>query len=57
VRDNISVFHRIPPADVDNAIEALRSDLDDGTWRERNRELLDLVEVDVGLRIVVVELS
>jgi len=56
VRDNISVFHRISSADVDNAMEALRSDLDDGTWLERNSPLMKLAEADVGLRIVVAEL-
>jgi hypothetical protein len=57
VRDNISIFHRLPPAVVDSAIEALRSDLDDGTWLERNGHLMDLAEADVGLRILVAELS
>jgi SAM-dependent methyltransferase len=57
VRAGISVFHHLDPEDVDRALARLRSDLEDGTWRERNRELLDLDELDLGYRLLVAELS
>jgi SAM-dependent methyltransferase len=53
VRKGISVFHVLPEDEVDAAIEQLRADLDDGTWEARNAELLDLTEMDIGLRLAV----
>jgi len=40
-------------APVDRAVAALRADLDSGAWRERNRGLLDLDELDLGYRLLV----
>lgn len=53
IRDSISVFHRLPEAEVNRAIDALRRDLDDGHWEERNAHLRDRLELDVGLRLVI----
>jgi SAM-dependent methyltransferase len=53
VRDSISVFHRLPEAEVSEAVEALRRDLDAGRWHERNASLLGKRELDVGLRLVI----
>jgi SAM-dependent methyltransferase len=55
IRDSISVFHRLPGAEVSGAMERLRSDLDDGTWEERYGDLCGRSELDVGLRLVVAE--
>jgi SAM-dependent methyltransferase len=55
VRDNISVFRRLPSADVRDAVDRLRRDLADGTWEERHGGLRRRAELDLGLRIVVAE--
>jgi ubiquinone/menaquinone biosynthesis C-methylase UbiE len=52
VRANISVFHRVPAADVARAVQRLRNDLHSGIWQRRNAELLTRRELDVGLRLV-----
>jgi len=57
VRDSISVFHRLPPAEVATAMARLRRDLEDGGWDERYGVLRDKAELDVGLRLVVAELD
>jgi SAM-dependent methyltransferase len=57
IRNNISVFRRLPDDEVDGAMAHLRRDLDDGTWRTRNADLLDRDEVDVGLRLVVADVG
>ena len=52
VRANMSVFSKI-----DNASEALlqlKNDLDSGRWHEKNAEILELVELDVGYRLFIV---
>lgn len=54
VRDNISVFRRIEHGD---AIARLAHDLGTGAWHERHQDLLRRDALDVGLRIVVAELS
>lgn len=55
VRETISVFHRLAEADVATAMDELRRDLDDGGWEERNAELLDATELDVGLRLAIAD--
>ena len=55
VRDSISVFHRLPQAEVAAAMERLRRDLDCGAWEERHGDLCEKPELDVGLRLVVAE--
>jgi len=57
VRHGISVFHRLHAGEVTDAMERLQRDLGDGSWNERNARLLDLPELDVGLRLVIAELS
>jgi SAM-dependent methyltransferase len=54
IRDGISVFHRLPAAEVGAAMDELRRDLEGGRWEERNPGLLEERELDVGLRLVVV---
>ena len=55
VRDGISVFRLLPPADVDDAIERLRADLESGEWARRNADILEREEMDLGYRLVVAE--
>lgn len=50
-RGAISSFPRL--GDVDARIARLRADLADGTWHERNGDLLALDELDIGYRLVV----
>ena len=53
VRAGISVFHRLPEDQIQEAIGRLRADLQSGAWAERNRDLLELDRLDVGLVLVV----
>jgi SAM-dependent methyltransferase len=53
VRESISVFHRLPAAEVASAIARVASDLGDGTWEAANADLLESAELDVGMRLVV----
>jgi SAM-dependent methyltransferase len=57
VRNGISVFHALPEAEVEAAMERLRDDLDSGRWDERYGHLRELSELDVGLRLVAAEFS
>jgi SAM-dependent methyltransferase len=57
IRDGISVFHRLPQAEVDAAMERLSRDLDNGVWEERYGHLDEEPALDVGLRLVVSELD
>jgi SAM-dependent methyltransferase len=57
IRDNISVFRKLPREDVVGAVERLEADLDSGAWHARNAELLGREAYDVGLRVVVAELG
>lgn len=53
IRSSISVFHALPPAEVERAIESLRRDLDCGAWGRRRGHLRAELQWDVGLRLVV----
>jgi SAM-dependent methyltransferase len=57
VRDGTSVFRLLPEAEVSDAVESLRRDLESGAWEERYAELLSMPSLDVGMRLVVAELS
>jgi hypothetical protein len=39
--------------ETDAALERLRTDVESGAWAERNSELLEREELDVGYRLVV----
>jgi ubiquinone/menaquinone biosynthesis C-methylase UbiE len=56
VRNGISVFHRLAPAEVADAMKRLGRDLDNGCWDERCADLLEKTELDVGLRLAIAEL-
>jgi SAM-dependent methyltransferase len=50
VRANISVFSQV---DAGGAIAQLERDLASGAWRERNADLLELDELDLGYRLLI----
>jgi Methyltransferase domain len=53
VRAAISVFHRLPEDDIQEAVGRLRADLQSGAWAKRNRDILELERLDVGLVLLV----
>ncbi|MBJ7328944.1 MAG: class I SAM-dependent methyltransferase [Solirubrobacteraceae bacterium] len=53
VRAGISLFHLIPPEDVERGVAKLRADLEDGTWARRHSDLIELNELDLGYRLIV----
>jgi SAM-dependent methyltransferase len=52
-RNGTSGFTRMPPAVVQRVVEAVRRDLEDGTWDARHGHLRKLDAYDAGLRLVV----
>ncbi len=57
VRAGVSVFSKISAAAVARAVEQLDADLESGAWEKRHRDLLELDELDLGLRIVSCDLA
>jgi hypothetical protein len=57
IRDNISVFRRVPSQDVEAAVDRLATDLRSGAWIEKHRALMTMEEADVGLRLVTADTS
>ncbi len=55
VRRGTSVWARVGPRIEQRAVRELRSDLEVGRWRERNAELLELDEAELGARLLVAE--
>jgi SAM-dependent methyltransferase len=55
VRRGTSVWARLGPEIEDRVVHALRSDLESGRWRARNRELLELEEAELGARLLIAE--
>jgi hypothetical protein len=53
IRQGISVWSRVGPTVEQRAVRALRDDLVSGRWAERNRDLLELREADLGLRLLI----
>jgi hypothetical protein len=53
VRRAVSVWHLVGPAAEGRVVRELRADLESGWWAERNRELLDLSEIDIGGRLLI----
>ena len=53
VRANISSFALLEPAVVAEALARLERDVADGTWAERNADLLARDEADFGYRLLV----
>jgi SAM-dependent methyltransferase len=57
VRAGISVFQLLDEVEVERAVDLLAADLARGEWERRNRDLLDLQELDLGYRLVVAEVA
>jgi riboflavin synthase alpha subunit len=53
VQANISSFVALDPSTRRRGLDALRRDLDDGTWAAVNRELASAETLDAGYRIVI----
>jgi SAM-dependent methyltransferase len=53
VRKGSSTFARLAPGDVDAGLTRLADDLASGRWHERNAELLELEELDLGYVLVI----
>jgi hypothetical protein len=53
VRRGISVWCGVGPAVEERAVQSLGADIASGRWAERNRALLDLGEIELGLRLLV----
>jgi hypothetical protein len=49
----MALFGRMPNDEVGRRIQRLRSDLEDGTWKERDHALLDASSADLAHRLVV----
>ena len=56
MRANISSFALLDPAVVAAALARLERDVADGTWAERNADLIAGDEADFGYRLLVAEL-
>jgi hypothetical protein len=55
VRANVSVFQLLDPEEVAAGVERLRDDLRSGAWARRNAGLLELEELDLGMRLLIAE--
>jgi SAM-dependent methyltransferase len=53
VRRGISLWTAVGPAAERRAVQELQDDLASGRWAERNHELLDLDEAELGLRLLI----
>ena len=53
VRRGVSVWARVGHDAEQRAVRSLRDDLASGRWAERNRDLTDLEEAELGLRLLV----
>jgi hypothetical protein len=53
VRRGTSVWARVGPQVEQRAVKALTPDLASCAWRERSRDLLDLVEADLAARLLI----
>lgn len=57
VRQASSNWHGISAEATERGLEALRADLESGTWDERYGHLRTATELDVGLRLIVADLD
>jgi hypothetical protein len=53
VQANISAFVALEPSTRRRGLDALRRDLENGSWASANRELLSAETLDAGYRILV----
>ncbi len=57
MRDGTSVFRLLPESEVTGAVRRLRDDLESGAWGGRYESLLSATELDVGLRLVIADVT
>lgn len=57
IRAGISLFTRLPPRDVIQALERLRTDIASGAWQARYAQLSEQQELDLGYYLIVAELT
>jgi SAM-dependent methyltransferase len=55
VRASISGLALLEDGTAERAMQQLAADLESGAWRDRNAELLDLDELDLGFRLLIAE--
>jgi SAM-dependent methyltransferase len=55
VRRGVSVWARVGPHAEQRAVNSLRGDLVSGRWAERNHDLVDLDEAELGLRLLIAD--
>jgi SAM-dependent methyltransferase len=55
VRAGISVFALLAQDECEDVVRRLRTDLESGVWEERNGELLELDEIDLGYRLLIAD--
>jgi SAM-dependent methyltransferase len=55
VRSGMSMCALTPKTLLDQGLEQLRADLDNGTWARRHADLLELPELDLGYRLLVAD--
>ena len=53
VRRAVSTWTKVGPEAERRAVRSLREDIDSGQWAERNSDLIDLDEAELGLRLLV----
>ena len=53
VRAGISTYATMPARELDRGLQMLTADLDDRSWHNRHRDLLDKDELDLGYRIII----
>ena len=53
IRSAISTFSKI--RDVESGLDRLRRDLEEGTWRQKYRHLLEQLDLDLGYRLVIAD--
>jgi SAM-dependent methyltransferase len=56
VRAGISVLAELAPAEVEAGMARLAADVESGAWADRYSGLLEIDELDVGMRLVVTDL-
>jgi SAM-dependent methyltransferase len=57
VRSGISLFARLNGDEVERGLQALKDDLDSGTWQRRHAALHKLDQLDLGYRVVIADLG
>jgi SAM-dependent methyltransferase len=53
VRRGVSVWSKVGPDVERRAVRRLREDIESGRWSERNQDIVDLREAELGLRLLI----